>query len=362
MSLQHIDNYGPYAALTSAFVPGDRMRFPTSDSVIGFANSSFGGRVLKGTNNSHSDFGSTGCPYFSIADLIGVSGNNDIIIGFPFVITDMSFTTPMWCFRDAGGGMMNGCNVFTNGIVQLQNAFNATSVAVSTKFLSPNIRYMMEIVLTRTSGTITDVAVYIDGDLYCNAALTFSSDPNDFVQFSAPQPGSGTLLLARALMETWPPYIADQQAGLVTTRIGPCDTDLFYPTGETSGQVTGFTRTGGTGVPDSVGVNSNDGDTSYYEGTTVADQAVFDSTGTLSVVPNLILGVRPVAITRKEGLGVRKFKIILRSGGSNTLGPEITLASGYQALGTVFEKNPDGDIAWTKIAVEAAAFGAQIST
>jgi hypothetical protein len=136
--------------------------------------------------------------------------------------------------------------------------------------------------------------------------------------------------------------------------------DSIYPTSESS--VTGYARTGGTGASDAIGAGSCDGDTSYYEGPNVGNEALFDSTDTLNGVPTTIHGVGVTHITRKTGAGSRGVKPVLNDAATDFLGDEAALTTGYGRYESIWTVRPSSSAAWTKTTVEAAKLGVKITT
>lgn len=132
-------------------------------------------------------------------------------------------------------------------------------------------------------------------------------------------------------------------------------------TSEVGGQNIGYTRTGGTDVEDSVGLASNDGDTSYYEGEDVNDTVIFDSTDSVPGTPTVIFGVMAESYSRRTGAATRKIKPVVRDAAANYLGTESQVPALYGALNSIWTTRPSDGTALTKSVVEGLAFGVKIS-
>lgn len=368
MALKYIDHYGPLPNATSSYPSNDRLRFPSSTGQINFAaaQSPYPGRVLKCTSDPFSSGTPSGSPFLNIAPEMAVSGN-DIVIGFGFYIDQLTNASndpsPFFCFTDVSGNQKTGCRFTAAGYLQWCDAGTTAVLATSLTPFLVGVRYYAEVKLHRGGTGIDAMTLKINGTtVFDTITPTFGSNIVDFVPFWSQDAGNSILRLFRSHISFWPFSIVDATAGEQQDFMGEIETEIFYPTSETVGQVTGFTRTGGTNVSDSVGSGSLDDDTTYYGADAVSDKAVFDSTDVLTTVPESIKGVRVITVTRKDGLGDRTAKQIIRSGGTNYEGDEQALGNDFQATGHVWEKNPNGDVAWSLSSVEAASFGFKIET
>lgn len=74
-----------------------------------------------------------------------------------------------------------------------------------------------------------------------------------------------------------------------------------------------------------------------------------------------IFGVQVNMAVRKDDVGNRKVAAILRSGGTVYVGTSTKVYSDYVYVGHIWENNPDGDIDWTRSAVNASESGVKIT-
>jgi len=117
------------------------------------------------------------------------------------------------------------------------------------------------------------------------------------------------------------------------------------------GTITGWTPNTGTAW-EAVDDTSEDGDTTYISSSTVGGSASFGVTD-LASNPTEVLAVKVFGIARKDGLGDRAIKLGVVSNGIVSEGLETTLSTSYGPVIAVFNRDPDGDVTWTPLSVNA---------
>jgi hypothetical protein len=122
--------------------------------------------------------------------------------------------------------------------------------------------------------------------------------------------------------------------------------------GQDSDSTNNYQNVDETGAPDD--------DTTYNESGTVGDRDLY----TFQDVSNAttIFGVQVVTYAKKTDAGTRKIDHTIRAGGTNYDSSAISLASSYNNLMTIYDKNPNGSVAWTLTSLNAAEFGVRMDT
>lgn len=76
--------------------------------------------------------------------------------------------------------------------------------------------------------------------------------------------------------------------------------------------------------------------------------------GSIGVVATAVAGVQIYAYARKEDVGSSTFRLGVNSVGVVSNGPKIAPGIGWAFYNQIFELNPNGNIPWTKTAIDAA--------
>lgn len=104
-----------------------------------------------------------------------------------------------------------------------------------------------------------------------------------------------------------------------------------------------------------------DDDTSYVHGNAVDDIELYAFAGAPSDNPE-IFAISLTNSHRKEDIGVRTIRNLVRSGGSNFEDPSRAIGVNYRFSMSILENNPDGDTPWIKGSFDAAEFGFTIES
>jgi hypothetical protein len=152
-------------------------------------------------------------------------------------------------------------------------------------------------------------------------------------------------------------YIANAAGTMNNTWIGDARVDTLRPTGP--GANTGFT-------PTPAGANWQNVDeadtdlTDYVQSTATGQRDTYAYADLPAMATPSILGVQAVSIARKTDAGAANLKHVVRVGSINypdaTAQPLLQLAGAYL---TLWERNPNGNVAWTESAVNNAEFGVE---
>jgi hypothetical protein len=150
-------------------------------------------------------------------------------------------------------------------------------------------------------------------------------------------------------------YVCDS-TGTNTTFLGDSRVDTLYPTG--AGNTTQFTASAGSNWQ-CVDETLQNGDSDYVQSSTATNKDTYGFSD-LSHTPTSVFGVQINMYAKKDDAGSRTLCAVTRSGGSDTDGATQGLNTSYSNLIEVLDTDPNGSIAWTKAAVNAAEFGMKV--
>lgn len=86
------------------------------------------------------------------------------------------------------------------------------------------------------------------------------------------------------------------------------------------------------------------------------------SHGGMSATPTSIFVVEVVAVHRKSDAGTRTFETFLRSGGVRTGSGDVAMTTGNLVAHMGLARDPNGNVAWTKAAFDAATVGVKVTS
>lgn len=119
-----------------------------------------------------------------------------------------------------------------------------------------------------------------------------------------------------------------------------------------------WTRLSGSNNFDMVKEATCDGDTTYNSTSTIDARDLFSLAG-LGFNPDAIHAVQLLYAARKDDVATRVLQSVLKSDSEEVLGDDNYLTTNYTWKGSIFELNPDGNVAWNKTSVEALQIGYQ---
>jgi len=156
-------------------------------------------------------------------------------------------------------------------------------------------------------------------------------------------------------------YIADGEPGLVTDVLGEVRVENKQPTA--NGAINNFTPSVGTNNAAMV-----DGVTGWIDTYPTAEYNASDVLDAIDLYQMAdytrdgnIFGVQVNLAIKKDDVGLRKVKPILRSGSTNYLGTEQKAYSDYIYVGSLWEENPATTSPWTLTEVNATQAGVKIT-
>lgn len=217
----------------------------------------------------------------------------------------------------------------------------------------------IEIYYEVVSATVGEFRLYLDGVLECTYTgdnILTATGNYSFQQFVFYTDNASHSYRIDDII------VYDEQTGYP-------DYDTDFPIGDTrllrvlpngAGSNTGFTPSAGANYA-AVDDDPADGDTTYVESSTTGhkDSHAFAALG---VSPSTIKGVVAVPTARNSGnagVTLKGYALSSASGGNGDNGA-VTLPQSYKSAHFMFELDPNGSVAWTESAINAAEFGYEV--
>lgn len=153
-------------------------------------------------------------------------------------------------------------------------------------------------------------------------------------------------------------YICNTSGSTNNDFLGDVVVETIFP--NANGTTTDFTPLSGNNF-ENVDEANHDGDTTYNSSNTVGDKDTLDFPS-LSASSGSVFGVQTHYTARKEDLGVRGMRDVIRSGGTDYSGTSVNLGNSFRTFSEIHETDPDTSSAWTISGVNSAEFGYEIQT
>lgn len=336
MGITWIDGFDLYAA--SGVQPDNAGRYTSNvTNHPGVTTGRFGGQALDFKANNGLEF------YFG-AGLTG--GKNTVTIGFAIKFNGSALPADanrriVW-FQN-GSTVVATLSVDVDGTVKFYRGDNSTLLINSAAgaITSGNWAYL-EVAFTRNAST-GSAEIKVNGTTVAGptGSLNTGADAIDRIRLVRVQSlgGSDTINIDDL-------YVKDD----VSSFLGDCRVETIRPSAETADQ--DWTPSTGTDNSANVDDTTTDGDSTYNSAANAGDKDIYDLAN-LSTTPATIHAVQPTMVARKDDATTRTVACRVKSDASVD-GATHTMASGYQVFADVVELDPDGGIAWTAAAVNAA--------
>lgn len=282
------------------------------------------------------------------------SSKSQFVIGIAFQAANNTALQRVITLRN---GATEAVNIVksTGGLLQVRAGTSTTTLATGTQVLSGGQWYYLEIKFDYTGSGNPTVTVRVNGttDVTYNGSLN-AQTAITLVRFGF----SFSTVICPVNMYLDDFYLLDFTGSVNTNFLGDVRVEMVVPAAEDSN--TGFAANTGT-TYEAVDDATQDGDTTYIHGNAVNDNIAFD-VSTLSNTPTAIYGVAVQAVAKKTDSGVRAVRTNLTSSASTSNGSSATLTTSYAATAPqIVEQDPNGNIAWTRAAVEAAKIGVEVT-
>jgi len=143
-----------------------------------------------------------------------------------------------------------------------------------------------------------------------------------------------------------------------TLPLGDCRVVTKLPEADVTAQFVPSTGTTNFSNVDDV---PDDGDTTFVSAANTGTFDAYRSTTPLPFNPQKVHAVAVATVARKTDAGLRKLGIRVQSAGGTVVEyPGFSLGVSYQRYQEVIEKDPDGNVDWTKAKVDSLVFGPKL--
>lgn len=276
------------------------------------------------------------------------------VVGIAFQAANNTALQRVATFRN---GATEAFNIVkgTDGKLNIRAGTSTTNLATGTITLTGGQWYYLEIKFNYTGAGNPTVTTRVNG----SADVTYSGSLNAQTSLTLVRYGASfSTIICPVTMLLDDFYLLDLSGAQNNDFLGDVRVEMVVPTAESSN--TGFAANTGT-TPAAVDDATQDGDTTYIHGNADGDIIKFE-VGDLSNTPTAIYGVSVQAVAKKTDTGVRSVRTTLTSDGNNVNGSTVTLTTSYAATTPqIAELDPDGNVAWTRAAVEAALIGVEVT-
>jgi len=141
--------------------------------------------------------------------------------------------------------------------------------------------------------------------------------------------------------------------------LGDVRVDVLRPNG--AGTYTDFTPSAGSNYQNVDEAPGPDDNTTYNQGSSVADQDTYALGGLPSPAGTIIYGSKSQITVRKTDAGSRECKILTRVGTTDDLGDAIVLSDSFTTHTKIFEDNPDDGAAFEDADINGMEVGVEIT-
>ncbi|HET6380182.1 MAG TPA: hypothetical protein VFH63_03995 [candidate division Zixibacteria bacterium] len=148
-------------------------------------------------------------------------------------------------------------------------------------------------------------------------------------------------------------YVCDSSGSVANNFLGPVRVGALFPSG--SGNSTQWTPSAGSNYQ-TIDEAAPNGDTDYNESTTPGNIDTV-AMGNLPVSAAAIYGIQHLTYARKTDAGARTLRQVIRSGGTNFEGPDLTVLDTYKYFLKTYTLDPATNAAWTESGINALEAG-----
>lgn len=300
---------------------------------------------------------------------LGFTGNNTVdnfvmpfpasksqfVYAFAFQHTSSAVVQRVISFRNGATEAFNLVKS-TGGQLQLRAGTSTLTLATGTQVLAPSSYYFVEVKFDYTGVGNPTVTVRVNG----TTDLTYTGSLNAQTTITTAIHGfSFSTIVCPTGMAIDDIHILDFTGPDNTDFLGDTRVELMVPA--STAAVTGFTPTGAATDHEAVDDLTHDGDTTYTAGTAVGHEADFGTTA-LSNEPSGIFAVAIQAVAKKTDVGTRSIQTRITSDASTAASASRTLTNSYAFTPLqIVERDPDGNVPWTRAQLEAATIGVEVT-
>lgn len=270
-----------------------------------------------------------------------------LIIGLA-VKAGMSVNGPLLQLRD-GTTIQIALSYISNFGLRITRS-TTTTLASTTEFILPPASFVyieMKAVFHNTAGSIE---IRVNGVTVLSYSGDTTSTANAYANRLDITATSSNFMLDDL-------YVCDGTGTANNDFLGDMRVDTLLPTAD--GTYSAFTPSTGTShyaAVDDMPLDTAD----YVSGTTVGSRDSYVMSDLAMLPGSDIAGVAVFGVFAKDDNGIKNATTMLRSGGTNYDGVTFPLSATAKCLGKIYEKNPNGDVAWTESAVNGLEAGAVV--
>lgn len=273
-----------------------------------------------------------------------------VIIGFAYKINSTGASTSR--IIECLAGSSTQCMLTHAGTRGLSIVRGTGTILASTgDFVMPLSEYCyieFKAIIHNTAGSIE---VRVNGA----PVLTFAGDTAETASNSADRVDVSNVSSQYLIDDL---YICDTTGSTNNDFLGDVRVDTLMPNAD--GTYRQFTPSAGTdhyALIDEVAPSTSD----YVTGVTVGHRDSYAMENLGAVTGADIFGLSVHGVFSKDDNGNKTATIMLRTNGANYDGPVLPMAVTPRCLGKLYEKNPDGNVAWTEATVNALEVGAVVA-
>jgi hypothetical protein len=231
------------------------------------------------------------------------------------------------------------------------NNANVLGISAANNLVPPNVWAYIEIKVT-LSDTVGVVEVRLNGSatpvLNVSGVDTKNGGTKTTIDSVGINNSTGTSLYDDV-------YILNPSGSVNTTFLGDVRVETIYPTG--AGASTGLTPSTGANWAAVDETPPNTTDYVSSAGTNVKDTYAM---GDLSTGASTVVGMQIGTYAMKTDTGVKQYRQVVRSGGTDYPGTARSPATSYNYDFAISETNPATSVAWTKSTVNAVEIGVEV--
>lgn len=284
------------------------------------------------------------------------AAKTQVVYGFAFQHNSNAALQRVVTFRNGAAAECFNLVKDTNGRLNVRAGASTTDLATGTQVLAPGTYYFIEVKFDYPGAGNPTVTVRVNG----TTDVTYTGSLNAQTQIDRCIHGfSFSTIVCPTSMVLDDIYIVDYTGSDNIDFLGDCRVELMVP--DSTSAVTGFTPTGAATDHEAVDDYTHDGDTTYTAGTAVGHEVDFGTTA-LSNEPSGIFAVAIQAVAKKTDVGTRSIQTRITSDASTAASANRTLTNSYAFTPLqIVERDPDGNVPWTRAQLEAATIGVEVT-
>jgi hypothetical protein len=357
MALLFVDSFDHYATADL------RDKYTTSGSAGGGAAPAIASGGRRSSGSLRLAWGSGTNPTTYVSKVLPASGAT-CVVGVSLRMTagwvNPSYGMQLVSVRE-GNEAQASLKLNSNGTISVMRS-HTTNIGTTTNAITSGAHSFIEWRLVVGTGTAGSAQVRINGVLgltLTGVNTQGSANPNwTGISLGVHDNGVAVITTINETLDLDDLYVLDGTGGAPWNDfLGDCRVDVRVPTG--AGATTGWTPSAGTnwGAVDDAAPN---GDTDYTSALAVLTDTFV--TQDAPAAGAAILGVQHCLTAKKTDAGTVTIAPVVRHGGADFVGADLTPSTAYTVLHAIAATNPGTGAAWTEAAFNGAEFGYKRTT